>query len=1075
MLEILYGTNPRNTSNAAYRRIEQTAAEGKTAWLLVPEQFSLSAENLVIKSFGVSAQRNIKVITFSRLCNLVLSKLGPLRLKYIDGAGKQIIAAAAVRDVKSQMTSLAAAVRRRGFASDVVSLVSEFKRYGVSAPQLEEAADKTDSDELSAKLKDISVILDTFNKRMADKAADAEDNLSIICHKIHEFGFRNGCLYIMHFRSFTPVEYNAIGELMKCLDVCAVMCCDSIYKCSPLFSPVAASCRCLAELAQAAGIACAEPELIPDTEEDSALSYLQHSYFAQSPSPYGKSPENIEIFEVSNHYREAEAAADLILRLCRTEGRRFSDFLILARDTETYSRIIPPVFASRGIDVFLDARRSILTKPLPEMLCAVLDILAGGYSYERVMLIARSGMTFADDEDIDIFENYVLAVDPTHAMWSEDEWHYELSEFDLECVNRVRKQICSFPERLGAMLSGRKCAAEISEAILKCLQAEKTAERVNAMCAEFVKNGMPYLADEYRGIWNSIISVLSQISVLMDKEPISRRDFADLFRTACSGISVGITPGTQGSATFAGIDRFRSDSVPIVIVLGMTDGVFPRVHASEGLISDAEREKLSSLGITLAPGIDAKCREEQLLIYSVLTAPSERLYLFTPLSDTDGKPLRQSPIIRNICGKLFPELAPYNPDGGGDILRGGEGRAAAFDALCTVLSACGGKYENLSGTAEVLYNYFEKDRTYTPRLKKVIASMTAPEPEKLTRAAAEAIYGSVISLSATKLEKYNDCAFSYFMRYGLLLSERTVGGLDSRDTGSIQHDALYHYFTELVENKTDYSGITKEECFKRVGELVREAAQSKSELLYESSFYFKYIVTRMQSIAARCAWETVKFYRSGRFRPYGCEIRIGTDGEIPSVEINNSEGAEIARMTGFIDRADIAVLDGKTYVSIIDYKSSKTELEDRLAEAGVKIQPLFYSDVVCRRLNASPAAMMYMQMVDPIIHAEDLKSDDSSEIERNFNKNISFGGWINSDDAVLANYQNGENGEKFLPSKKYLLPEDEINRRIACANEKIREAAEGIYSGNIAAEPFICKDHSACTYCPFGLSCGRAT
>ena len=132
-------------------------------------------------------------------------------------------------------------------------------------------------------------------------------------------------------------------------------------------------------------------------------------------------------------------------------------------------------------------------------------------------------------------------------------------------------------------------------------------------------------------------------------------------------------------------------------------------------------------------------------------------------------------------------------------------------------------------------------------------------------------------------------------------------------------------------------------------------------------------------------------------------------------------------------------------------------------------------------LLAAPYSLMdgsdftNMQMVDPIIHAEDLKSDDSSEIERNFNKNISFGGWINSDDAVLANYQNGENGEKFLPSKKYLLPEDEINRRIAHANEKIREAAEGIYSGNIAAEPFICKDHSACTYCPFGLSCGRAT
>ena len=177
MFNIIYGTDSASIENTAYDRIKNVAASGRCAWILVPEQFSLSAESFVIKTFGVAAQTNIKVITFSRLCNLVLSKLGPLRLRYIDGAGKQIVAAATVRDVKSKLGVLSSAVRRRGFSSELTNLVSEFKRYGVSPQALSEAAgsasENQNEQELSEKLKDISVMYDTFNRFMEDKAADA--------------------------------------------------------------------------------------------------------------------------------------------------------------------------------------------------------------------------------------------------------------------------------------------------------------------------------------------------------------------------------------------------------------------------------------------------------------------------------------------------------------------------------------------------------------------------------------------------------------------------------------------------------------------------------------------------------------------------------------------------------------------------------------------------------------------------------------------------------------------------------------------------------------------------------------
>ena len=119
----------------------------------------------------------------------------------------------------------------------------------------------------------------------------------------------------------------------------------------------------------------------------------------------------------------------------------------------------------------------------------------------------------------------------------------------------------------------------------------------------------------------------------------------------------------------------------------------------------------------------------------------------------------------------------------------------------------------------------------------------------------------------------------------------------------------------------------------------------------------------------------------GAFRPYGYEIKIATGGDIPTICIKADDGTDLAHLHGFIDRADTAVINGKTYVSIIDYGSSKTDLDSALTDAGVKLQPLLYSDIVCKRLNASPAAMLYMQMTDPIIKAENIKSDENSAVE----------------------------------------------------------------------------------------------
>lgn len=1064
MLKIIYGTE--NSGRKAYFEdlIEKNLSSSITSYILVPEQASLSAEKNVISKYGIKAQTKIKVITFKRLANLIFSNLGPLRLKYIDGAGKQILAAKTIRALKGKTATLERTLSKRGFSKDLVSLVSEFKRYGITSDAL--LISDIEDEELLTKLKDISLIYETFDGFVNEKLSDAEDNLPLVCSKIKDCSFLEGTVFISQFRSFTTVEHQAIKELMGILDVCIDICCDDINNPSSVFSASAETCRILMASAMDANIPVAEPISFPDLTPDNEIEYLAENYFANRPRPYKSVPERVQIYEATNAYRETEMVADLILRLCRTENRRFSDFLILARNTEYYNNVAPAVFASRGIDIFLDKQRCLLDNPVSTLISSSLDILANGFSYERVMHIARTGLTSATDEEIDRFENYLLAVNPTHGMWALDKWEYCPEEYDIDDINQTRENVTEFFSSLD--LQGRHTAKDFCNALTTALKRCSLSKTVTNLCEKFSSKGMPYLAEEYRLVWNGILSVISQISSLMDEEYISRRDFYDLFNTALGSLSVNLSPQNQGSVILSDIDKFRG-SYPVVIVLGLNDGVFPMPHTAEGILSDYERAILYKNGIVLAPGAEYKQKEEQTLIYSVLTSATERLYLCYPLTTATGAPLAPSVVINNTKNKVFPEITINNPDTSNDVIYNAEGLMPAFEYLCSYISEARGNIDNLPDNVKKLYNFFIKKDGFKERLSELIHAINNPVPEKLSANAVEALYGAPLRLSASRLEKYNSCAYAYFLTYGLLAAERDMGGVEARNTGNIQHSALYRYFSDIKDSGFDYAEITKDDCYKKIYQLVSEEAKKENELLFESSSYFKYLITKMQGITARTAWEVVKFYRTSKFRPYGFEIKIGTTGPIPLVEIKNNNKT-IATVRGFIDKADIAEIDGHSYVMVTDYKSSSKALNESLARAGINLQPLLYSDILAKRANASPAAMFYMQMTDPIVDASKVKGELTyEEIEKLANKDVSFNGWISDNSTIQSLYGGkGENGESY---KLTAIDDAELNNRILQANNKIRQAALEINDGNVSAQPYCDKNYDACEYCLFNEVC----
>lgn len=1066
MFKAVYGAADFDHNRYLFRKLRKNLQREVKSYVLVPEQFSVFTERKAMEELGAKAQSLIEVLTFSRLSNLVMSELGPLRLRYIDGASREILGARAMQPIENKLEYFKPNVHQKGFPHLLVELTSEFKRYGHLPEALTAASEEVDEEELSRKLRDLALFYETYNGLIEKSGSDAEDNLSIILPKIKDFPTdKNSRLYIAEFRSFTPLEYRVLTELMhKAHETELILCCDSIKAPTDPFVTAAAACRALYRSAQDAGVETAPPESpCCPKERQWDIAHTLNNYFKIKWEKTDKAPEHIHFLHPDTYYDEIDAAAQIINRLCRTKGYSQSDILILARNSEVYSGIMPLVFESCGINVFLDKRRNITENPYLRCLNSILEILAYGFSYERALNIARSGFCKGiTDEDIDVFDNYILAVNPSHAMWnSEADWSFNPDKrtYNMERINKIKNTLLKPVFDFRAHLKGRKTAEEITNEIFRCMESCCHEELMKELCSEYSKEGLVYLAEEYRMTWNSVVSVLNGISQIMKDTALSYERYYELFAASCSGIKVGVSPQTIDGVIFSSIDMFRNTDAKAVIVLGVTDGVFPKGYDSEGLITDSERLLLRNHGIDLARTAAEKSFDENVLIYNVLASASEELYLMSPKGLDAEEELRPSKLITRIRDELFAAAPQEETE---------EAECAEFALrdLMAELAKRQGRSEDLDGSSREIYEFFKDSPRLAEFRKGIDAAVNGGEI--LSKTMAEKLYGKDVMLSVSKLEKFNACAFSYFMRYGLVAKPREVAAFDPLQMGNILHGAMEQYFS-AKNTDTDYSKITKNECRRDIERILGELAKGADEVMYQSSAYYKYLVTRMSGIAAATAWETIKFFRNSDFRPYGFEIRIGKDGQIPPIRIETRYGN--ASIEGFVDRADSAVIDGKRYISIVDYKSSPRALDKDLAEAGVRFQPLVYANALCGLEENEPAAMLYQQMNDPIIPCEKAGSEDALETETS--KNVRALGWVVDEPSALNAFDKNHGTKKCYINPRSALPAEELKSRLEKAEQKIIDSAEGILSGEISINPYIKHGFNPCDYCDYSDICSQ--
>lgn len=1113
---MVYGRAGSGKSQFCYDEIRARLDEGngKPLILIVPEQYTFQAERSLVKAVDTGGIMKVEVLSFRRMSYRVFNEVGGITYPHIHSAGKCMIIYRILDRMKDSFKVFSRSADRQGFVNSISSMITEFKRYNITPGDLNEACGRLTENELvKAKLSELVSIYTEFEEAIKERYRDSDDDLAQLSRKLEHTSMYDGAeVWIDGFSGFTPQEYDVVGKLLKKAErVTICLCADCSEEeagsdCggNDVFSPVRSAARRIVEIAREYGVKAEAPvyleeKLLPRFKESSELCHLERNFFACPYSVYRGKTHDISLFSSANMYSEIEETARDIVRLCREKGLRYRDIGVFVRNLEAYGRLLEAIFKEYEIPVFIDRKVDITNHPLVRLILSMLDIFAENWSYESVFRYLKTGLTGIDRSSIDQLENYVLACGIRGNRWTSDgEWSMipEIIPDDgdsgnqrelLEEINRIRLEVTRPLLQFREKTKGRRKASEICSSLYEFLCEIGVPERIEGFIDLFRSSGKLNLASEYSQVWNIVMEVFDQAVEVMGEETLGLDRFSCILAIGLGEYKAGLIPASLDQVLAGSIERSRSHEVKALYILGVNDGVFPSAAMEEGILSDADRERLKDAGIELASDTRTRAFEEQYLVYRALTTAGRYLRLSWPAADHEGRAMRPSIIISRIK-RIFPEITQ-----GSDIVKNDSdsremelltGREPAFRHMIDAIrQKADGK--DVKPLWHDVYRWFLAREDWYDRCRRLrSAFLYRNVPEPVSREKIAELYGSPVQSSVSRLEKYTACPFAYFVQYGLGAKERKVYRLSPPDVGTFMHAAIERFSLMVSEQGLSWSDFDREWCKSTVSAIVDDMLDKMRGSGLSASKRYTALALRLKRVITRAVWLIAEHMRRSGFIPVGYELGFGEGESFPPIVIELESGEKV-HLTGRIDRVDALRTDEGTYLRIVDYKSGSKAFKLSDVFYGLQIQLITYLDAIWENGFASaeppvlPGGVLYFRIEDPIVRGNSKAT--AEEIERAIMRQLKMKGLLLADVKLIREMDRTIDGDSLIIpariNKGDLLGRssaaslDQFNALRAYVRSLIKSLCGEILKGSVSIKPYKKKGMTACKYCSFSVVC----
>ena len=1072
MLKIIYGKSGSGKSQKIYDDIKENLFREKI-FLIVPEQSNLSAEQNLINYLDREALMNVQVLTLSRMAFRINEELGREKKDKLNKSGKAMIIYDILKNEEKNLRFLGKSDKNIDI---VINMITELKKHNITENALFDL--KISDTYTMTKLDDIKLIYKKYNEKVSQNFIDENDTLNIISEKIKDSEmFENALIYIDDFMGFTPQEYKVFEELLKKSESITVSistdCLDKGEKESDIFYFNKIFADKLIKIAKRNSkkielIKCDKNYRLQNEE----LKFLENALCSQKFMQYKNENENINLFLANNPYSEIEYIAIEILNLVKKQGYKYNEIAVIAGNLDEYALDSKVIFDKYDIPIFIDEKKDLNQNILVKYILGIFEIFAKNWSFESVFNFLKIGILEISNDDIFALENYAKKWGIKYNKWLK-EFDYEPINEEQENLEKIRKKFVLPLEDLKNKISKNKTAREITKNLYEFL----IENNINEILDKKIKQMDDLeISNEYNTSYKILINILDTIVAIFGNKEVGFEKYRDLLQVGFSQSELGKIPMSQDGVILGDSKRSRNSNIKAVFICGINDGYFPTVNKFEGFLNDENREKLRESGMELAKTSVELLYEENFEIYNILSLASNKIYLSYSSSDREGKGIRPSILIKKIK-RIFPKLKERS-----DIISKSyeiTNKTATFDdAIFMYKEYVDGN--EISDEWKAAINYFEVEEKekFGNALNGLDYTNCA---ENISEENMKKLYGNTLKTSVSRLEQYRRCPFSFHLKYGLKLKENPELKIQTVDTGTFIHEIIDEFFEIVEEEKINIREITKEKIEEIVQKIIEDTLEMSKYYVFSSTPKFKTLTRRLKKVVSESINYIVCTIQKSRFDCLGHELEFGEKGRYKPIimKLDNGQNIEI---TGKIDRADIGKIDDKTYVRIIDYKSSIKNLDLNQVQAGLQIQLITYLDAISKQDNFEPSGILYFGLIDNIVKSDKNLSDE--KIKEEIRKKFRMNGLVLADINVIKMMDTDleDGSSNIIPvalkkdgeineAKSSTIKKEDFEKLQDQVSDIIKEIGKEILSGKIAINPYNYNKKTGCDYCEYRSIC----
>lgn len=1087
-LQFIMGPSGSGKSHYLYQYVTEESLKypGKNYLVLVPEQFTMQTQKDLVMASPRKGILNVDVLSFNRLAYRIFEEIGGKQKIILDDVGKSLVIRKIAGDYESELKILGSNLKKTGFIGEVKSVISEFTQYDIQGETLERLLMESETaNNFHYKLKEIKTIYEGFQDYLKEKYITGEEVLDILCDIAPKSKILKDSIVVLDgFTGFTPVQNKLLQELLLvCERVLVTVTVSEHNRNNPLFELSDKMIDSLMKIAKESKVEIEEPFCLYQKpvyrfRKNEALGFLESHLFRYSRERFTKEQDSIKIYSARNPKEEIDFVAQKIRNLVRTKGMHYREIAVITSDMNIYANHMENVFGNYDIPVFMDHKRSILLNSFVEYLRSLLAMAEQNFTYESVFRYLRTGLTGFTSEEIDLLENYCVALGIRGYKKWQEKWIRRtkgMEEMELAEINEIRVRFMENMESVMQVLKRRsKTVNDITRALYEFLAENDLQAKVKNYEVMFAEEGELALEKEYAQIYRIVMDLFDQFVELLGGEKISLREYCELLDAGLEEAKVGIIPPSLDQVLIGDIERTRIKDVKVLFFVGMNDAYIPGKANAGGLLSERDREKFEVSGVTLAPGAKEKSFIQKFYLYLMLTKPSEQVMLTFSRATSEGGALRPAYLVFDL-GKMFPKMQVESTGG---LLEKRE--LTQKSGIAYLVEKLQKKSEGLGKEWQELYTWYKKNPEWSNQIEQIVEASFYQKPQdSLTQRTAEKLYGKLLENSVTRLEKFSACAYAHFLTYGLKLQERETYQFQAVDLGNLFHSAMEKFSVKLERSGNTWTSVEEEKRETLIEESVEECIVDYGNTILYSSSRNEYVITRLKRLMRRTIWALTKQLERGDFVPEGYEI-VYDSGSIPLQDYNRM------RLHGKIDRVDVCETEDSVYVKIIDYKTGTKVFDLGELYHGLQMQLVIYMNAAMERealeypgKKIVPAGLFYYQMKDPIIG----KVTDEEKRNETLLKELRLDGIVNQSEEVIDHLDHtmqgqslvvpvGKNKDGSLSKTSKVLKEEEFMILTEFAKEKMKAIGNRILHGDTGISPYAMGERTACDYCPYKSVCG---